>query len=308
MSLKKVSVIGIGMVGSAICYTLTQASLFQEIVLIDINKNRSEGEALDMTHAAALTRPKIIKSGDYKDTCSSDIVIITAGIPQKPGETRLELIDKNVVIFKDIIDQIVRHSPNSIILVVSNPVDILSWVTYKLSGFPENRVLGTGTVLDTSRFRYHLGNIFNIDPRNVHGVVLGEHGDSEFINWSEVFIGPIKLKDYAKQMKFDLEKIKPEVECEVINSASEIINKKGYTNYGIAMATRKICETIIRNEKSILPISSYDSKNDIYYSLPSILGNHGKIKTVMPKLDKDEKENLKKTINILKKAKKGIDI
>lgn len=297
---KKVTIVGVGAVGTAIAYTLMQTSLFQQMVLIDINKGRAEGEALDITHGAALAKPQVITAGEYKDSACSDIIIIAAGVNQKPGETRLDLIDRNVVVFKDIVSQIIKYSPNAILLVVSNPVDVLAWVTFKLSGFAPNRVLSSGTVLDSSRLRYNLGNIFDIDQRNVHGVVLGEHGDSEFINWSEAFIGPIKLEDYAKQMGYDLEEIKKKVEHEVVNSASEIISKKGYTNYGIAMSVKRICEAIVRNERSILPISTYDPEHDIYYSLPTIVGSGGKIRTVKPNLDKEEKAKLQNTISVMK--------
>lgn len=296
----KVSIIGAGMVGSAVAYTLMQSGLFQEIVILDVNKEKAAGEALDIIHGAAFVKPLNIITGDYVDTCNSDIIIITAGASQKPGETRLDLMGRNVAIFKDIVTNAINRSPNAVFLVVSNPVDILSYITYKIANIESNRVIGSGTVLDSSRLRYHLGNILEVDPRNVHAYIIGEHGDSEFAHWSTAFVGALTLEDYAKNRLINLEEIKQKVEDDVRTSAQTIIEKKGYTNYAIAMSVKRICEAIIRNERSILSISSYDPNNDIYYSVPCLVGNTGKIGSIKPSFTKDEKERLNKTIKVIK--------
>ncbi len=200
----KVSIIGAGFVGSATTLAVAESGLASHIVLVDINKQKAYGEALDIAHGAAFMKPVEIQSGDYKDTVDSDIVIITAGANQKPGETRLDLIDKNLKIFKQMIPQIVRYSPNSILLVVANPVDILTYFTYKLSGFPATRVIGSGTVLDTSRLKYNLAKVFDIDAKNVHGFIIGEHGDSEFPVWSSLSIGPLSIDEYCRRENIEI--------------------------------------------------------------------------------------------------------
>ena len=296
----KVSIIGAGMVGSAVAYTLMQSGLFQEIVIIDVNKDKAEGETLDIIHGAAFVKPLSVVSGDYNATSNSDIVIITAGASQKPGESRLDLMERNVVIFKDIVGNAINKSPNAVFLVVSNPVDILSYITYKIANIESNRVIGSGTVLDSSRLRYHLGQILEVDPRNVHAYIVGEHGDSEFAHWSTAFVGALSLNDYAKNRLINLDDIKNKVENDVRMSAQNIISKKGYTNYAIAMSVKRICEAIIRNERSILSISQYDPKNDIYYSIPCLVGSRGKIAHIKPSFNKDEMDKLNQTIKVIK--------
>lgn len=308
MKRRKVSIIGAGMVGSACAYTLMQTSLFHEIILVDVNKEKAEGEALDIIQGGAFSKPKLIKAGSFEDTAASDITIISAGANQKPGESRLDLMERNVAIFKDIISNTIKFSPDTIFLVVSNPVDILSLITYKLSNFESNRVIGSGTVLDSARLRDYIGRNLNLDPRNIHAYVCGEHGDSEFIHWSTAFIGDLQMADYIKQNLTDFEKLKKESEIEVRNSAGNIINKKGYTNYAVAMAVKRICEAIVGDERAILSISQYDPKNDIYYSIPAIVGKTGKVGSITPKFNKEETDKLNNTISILKSFTKKINI
>lgn len=288
----KVSIIGAGFVGSAVTLAIAESGLASDIVLVDINKNKAKGEALDIAHGAAFIKAANIISGDYKETENSDIVIITAGLAQKENETRLDLVAKNYEIFKQMIPKIVRYSPNCILLVVSNPVDILTYFTYKLSGFPASRVIGSGTVLDTSRLRYSLSQVFDLDARNVHGYIIGEHGDSEFPVWSAISIGPLSIEEYCKRENVNFEEIKTNVTSAVKNAAYEIINSKGYTNYAIGIAVRRIVEAILRDEKSILTISTYNPIDDVYYSVPNIVGRTGQIMKICPEFNEEEKKLL----------------
>ena len=298
----KVSIIGAGFVGSATTLAIAESGLASHIVLVDINKNKAQGEALDIAHGAAFMKSVEITAGDYKDTTDSDIVVITAGAGQKPRESRLDLIGKNLNIFKQMIPQIVRYSPNSILLVVANPVDILTYFTYKLSGFPATRVIGSGTVLDTSRLKYNLSKIFDIDAKSVHGFMIGEHGDSEFPVWSALSVGPLSIEEYCKLVNIELEELKKTVTHNVKNAAYEIIEKKGYTNYAIGLAVRRIVEAILRDEKSILTISTYNPISEVYYSVPNVVGRNGQIMKICPELNKEEKEKLDESRKILKEV------
>lgn len=308
MKNRKVTIIGAGMVGSACAYTLMQTGLFHEIVIIDVDRKKAEGEALDITHGASFTKPLTIKAGCYRDSINSDIIIICAGANQKPGESRLDLMDRNLQIFRDIVSNAISMSPNAIFLVVSNPVDILSWMTYKLANIESNRVIGTGTVLDSARLRHRLSEELNLDPRNVHAYVIGEHGDSEFIHWSSAFVGAHTLDNYLNNQGKKLQDLKEPIAEEVRQAASKIISNKGYTNYGIAMSVKRICEAIVRDEKSILSISSYDPQQDIYYSIPAIVGKGGKVGHIKPNFNKEEQEKLNSTIALFKSFTKKIKI
>lgn len=303
---KKITVVGAGFVGSACTSALAESGLASTIVLVDVNRDKAEGECMDISHGAAFVQHVDVYAGEYQDTKDSDVVVITAGANQKPGETRLDLIAKNVAILKTIVPQVVRYSPNAIILVVANPVDILSLITYKLSGLPARQVIGSGTVLDSSRLRYVLGERFDINPTNIHAHILGEHGDSEFASWSNVFVGSVPLAEYCKNLGIDLEALKQSTSDEVRNSAYQIIQKKGYTNYAIALAVRRIVEAILRDDHAVLSISSYDAANDIYYSRPAVVGANGWEALVMPELDDEEAKKLEHTQTVLKDAAKDI--
>ncbi|WLF70935.1 L-lactate dehydrogenase [Clostridium septicum] len=308
----KISIIGAGFVGSTTAYSLMIQGLASDIVIVDINKEKAEAEAMDLSHGAAFVKAVDVKSGTYEDTKDSDIVIITAGIGPKPGETRLDIINKNLNIFKDIIPEVVKYSPNSILLVVSNPVDILTYITYKLSGFPKNKVIGSGTVLDTSRLKYMLSEHFDIDARNVHTYIIGEHGDSEITAWSLTNIAGMDADSYCDTVcsKCD-KKFKYEIPNLVKNAAYEIINRKGYTNYAVGLAITRIVEAILRDEDSILTVSSlfegqYDI-NDVYLAIPTIIDRNGAKKILEVPLSQDEISKLKESadllINHLSKAK-----
>ncbi|KHO38338.1 lactate dehydrogenase [Clostridium tetani] len=309
----KISIIGSGFVGSTTAYALMMEGLASEIVIVDINKEKAKGEAMDLSHGVSFVKPVDIIAGDYEDTKDSDIVIITAGAGPKPGETRLDLINKNYEIFKGIVPEVVKYSPKSILLVVSNPVDILTYVTYKLSGFPQERVIGSGTVLDTSRFRYLLGEHFKIDVRNVHTYILGEHGDSEIAAWSLTNIAGISVEDYCKDICKSCEgNFKNRIPEEVKNAAYEVLERKGYTAYAIALAVRRIVEAIIRDEDSILTVSTLlrgeYGIEDIYMGIPSVIGETGIKKVLEVKLSKEEEKQLKESAKVLKENLNKIPI
>ncbi len=304
---RKVAIIGCGFVGSASAFALLESGLFSEIVLIDANQEKAEGEALDIAHGAPFARPTKIYAGEYKDIADASIVIVTAGAGQKPGETRLDLVKKNVGIFKSVIPSITEHNKDGILLIVANPVDVLTYAAAKISGFPENRVFGSGTVLDTARFKYLLGEHLEVDSRAVHAFIIGEHGDSEIAAWSSANVSGIPVNDFCEMRgHFEHTKAMERIAEEVKNSAYEIIEKKGATYYGIAMSVKRICEAIVRDEKSILPISSIQHNNygisDVALSMPAIVGREGVECTVPYELSKKEVEALQESAKTLKEV------
>lgn len=306
VNFRKVAIIGCGFVGSASAFALMQSGLFKEIVLIDVDKKKAEGEAMDISDGIPYVRHMNVYAGDYDDIVDAYIIIITAGAGQKPGETRLDLVNKNIAIFKSIIPEISKRDCQGILLVVANPVDILTEVALKLSGFSENRVMGSGTVLDTARLKYKLGQQLEVDSRSVHAFIIGEHGDSEIAAWSSANISGIELDKFCEMRDYcEYEKATREIAEKVKNSAYEIIDRKQATYYGIAMAVKRICEVIVRDEKSILPVSSmlhgeYGIK-DVVLSMPTIVGKNGIEKLVPIPLNKEEQCALKKSAETLDK-------
>lgn len=313
INLRKVAVVGCGFVGSTIAYSIMQSGLFAEMVLIDIDQNRAEGEALDIAHGLPFAKPMKLYAGSYDDIKDAAIVIVTAGANQKPGETRLDLAKKNANIFKSIIPQISSRNKDCILLIVSNPVDILTQVALKLSGFDEGRVIGSGTVLDSARLKYLLGEHLQVDSRSVHAFIIGEHGDSEIAAWSSANVSGIELDDFCEMRgHYRHEESMIRIAEQVKNSAYEIIEKKKATYYGIGMAATRICEAIIRDEKSILPVSSMIHNNygidGACLSLPAIVGKNG-VETIVPiSLDNNELEALQKSAETLKNVVDGLDI
>lgn len=315
MKTSKVSIIGSGFVGSTTAFAIMDAGLVSDIVLVDINREKSEAEAMDLTHGAAFVKTVNITAGLIDDTVNSDLIIITAGIGPKPGETRLDILNKNIPIFKDIVPKLVHFSPNALFLVVSNPVDILTYITYKFSGLPAHRVIGSGTVLDTSRFKSILSKQFEVDARNIHAYIIGEHGDSEIAAWSTIKIAGMGIEEYCKLDKLEFnEEFKEYITDEVKHAAYEIINRKGYTNYAVALAVRRITEAILGDEQSILTVSGLlDGENnlyDVYMAMPCIVGRNGIRKIIPIPLSSDESEKLNHSANILKDIiqKSDIDI
>ena len=304
MNSRKAAIVGCGFVGSASTFALMESGLFSELVLIDADRNRAEGEALDISHGLPFSKPMQIYAGGYEDISDAAVVIVTAGAGQKPGETRLDLVKKNVAIFKSIIPQIAKYNQSGILLVVANPVDILTYVAKQLSGFPANRVFGSGTVLDTARLKYLLGEHLGVDSRSIHAFIIGEHGDSEIAAWSSANVSGVPLHKFCEMRgHFEHEKATKEIAEGVKNSAYEIIEKKRATYYGIAMSVKRICEAIVRDEKSILPVSSIQDTDEISgvaLSMPAIVGKNGVEDLVPIELDADEKAALKQSADTLK--------
>ena len=302
---RKVAIIGCGFVGSASAFALMQSGLFSEMVLLDVDHKKAEGEAMDISHGEAYARPMHIYAGTYDDITDAAIIIITAGANQKPGETRLDLVQKNVGIFKTIIPEIAKRNYPGILLIVANPVDILTYTALKLSGLPENRVIGSGTVLDTARFREILGNHLGVDSRSVHAFIVGEHGDSEIPVWSTANVAGVPINKFCElRGHFNHVQAMKQIAADVKNAAYEIIERKKATYYGIAMALKRICEAIVRDEKSVLPVSNMMHGaygiEDITLSMPAVVGKNG-VEVQMPiSLSMEEATALKKSADMLK--------
>jgi L-lactate dehydrogenase len=301
----KVCIVGCGNVGIRYAYSMMIGGVSREIVLVDYNRKKAEGEAMDLSHGAPFVSPVKIHAGDYPDTANSDLVVITAGRGQKPGETRTDLVKGNAEIFKTIVPEIVKYSSNAIILVATNPVDILSYITYKISGKPSREVIGSGTVLDTARFRYLISKELNVDSRNIHASIFGEHGDSEFPMWSKAIIGDVFFRDYfEEQNKEKGEQKLKEIFKDVRDSAYEIIEKKGETSYGIGLSLTKISKAILRDQNSVLHVSSlledYYGINDIYLSVPAVVHKYGIRQVMKVEFAKDELAALQNSANKIK--------
>ncbi len=276
---QKIILVGDGAVGSSYAFALVTQNIAQEIGIIDINRAKTEGDALDLSHALAFTSPKKIYAADYSDAHDADIVVITAGAPQKPGETRLDLVHKNLKINRSVVEQIVASGFDGIFLVAANPVDILTYSTWKFSGFPKERVIGSGTSLDTARFRQALGELMEVDARNVHAYIMGEHGDSEFPVWSYANVAGLPIYDWVMKNREVDEEEMVNLFFKVRDAAYEIIEKKGATFYGIAVALSRITQAILDNENAVLPLSVYlDGEygvNDIYIGTPAVINAKG---------------------------------
>lgn len=304
---QKCAIIGCGNVGATTAYTLLQSRLISELVLIDIDKKRAEGEALDLLHSMPFFSPVNIFAGDYCDLRNCGIIIIAAGANQKPGQTRLDLVKANTRIFRSIVDGIIRYNTEATILVVTNPVDILTYETLKQSGLPQNHVIGSGTVLDTARLKYLMGRYFGVDPRNVHAFIIGEHGDSELAVWSSANISGIDLDSFCERCHHhhcDMVKLE-EIYENVKNSAYKIIEAKGATYYAIADAVRRIVSAIIRDEKTILTLSvavnGEYGLSDMCIGLPCLVGRDGVEKILEIPLNDNELRRLRGSAASLKK-------
>ena len=307
---RKIAVIGCGFVGAACAFTLMQSEMFSEMVLIDVDKKRAEGEAMDISHGIPFAAPTKIYAGDYGDIGDAAIVVVTAGANQKPEETRLDLVHKNVKIFQSMIPQIRDSGFAGVLLIVSNPVDILTYVAQRISGFTENRVIGSGTVLDTARLKRAVSRHLTVDSRSVHAFIIGEHGDSEIAAWSSANVSGIPLNDFCElRGHYKHSENTARIAEEVKNSAYEIIEKKQATYFGIAMSVKRICEVITRDEKSILPISSmmYGEYgiSDVALSMPAIVGKNG-VETKVPiPLSAEELEKLRRSASMLRDVLDG---
>lgn len=303
----KVSIVGAGSVGATAAYALSLSGIVQDLVIVDVNKEKALGEVLDLRHGSAFIKPMNITTGDYEATKDSDIVVVTAGAPQKPGETRIDLVNKNVSIFKSIIPEVAKYSPDAILLIVANPVDILSYVAYKLSGFPQERVIGSGTVLDSSRLKYEISEELNVDPRSIDAYIMGEHGDTEFPAWSLTNVEGIKLEKFAEEIGIDFNsEMKDKIHEAVKMGAYEVINRKGATYYAIGLSIKRIVEAILGDENAVLPVSvlvdNYYGVEDVYIGVPSIVNADGIKKILKVDLDEKEVEQFKSSGFALKKV------
>jgi len=276
----RIAIVGAGNVGSTFAYALLLSGLAGEIVLIDADKERAEGEVMDLNHALPLARPARVWQGNLADCTGADVIVVSAGAAQSKGETRMDLLKHNIAVFNEIIPAITRYNCEGILLIATNPVDILSYAAWKLSGFPANRVIGSGTVLDTARFRSILSNRLNLDPRNVHSYIIGEHGDSEVPVWSLANVAGMPLEDYCMSLGCEIGKEeREEINRQVRDAAYEIIARKGATHFAVAAGLVRIVESILRSQNSILTVSNlisgYYDINNIYLSLPAIINEHG---------------------------------
>lgn len=304
MNNRKVAVIGCGFVGSATAFSLMQSGLFSEMVLLDVDQKKAEGEAMDILHGMPFSMPMKIYAGTYDDIADSAVIIVTAGCNQKPDETRLDLVHKNVAIYQQIMKEIAMRNVEGILLVVSNPVDILTYVAWKYSGLPKQRVIGSGTVLDTARLKCMLGEELGVDARSVHAFIIGEHGDSELAVFSSANVSGIDLKDFYDMCQPDeYHEDTARIYDQVRESAYKIIESKKATYFGVAMAVRRICECIMRNEHSILTVSAVVDGHygafDMALSLPCVVGNRGVEQIIQIDLDEEEDERLKNAIQVL---------
>lgn len=305
---QKVVLVGDGAVGSSYAFAMAQQGIAEEFAIVDIIKERTEGDAMDLEDATAFTAPKNIYSADY-DTCKdADLVVITAGAPQKPGETRLQLVDKNLKIIKSVVEPIVKSGFDGIFLVAANPVDILTYAVQKLSGFPKNKVIGSGTSLDSARLRVALGKKLHVDPRDVIANIMGEHGDSEFAAYSSATVGGKPLLDIAKDEGISEDELL-KIEDDVRNKAYEIINRKGATFYGVATALMQISKAILRDENSVLPIGAPMNGeyglNDLYIGTPAVVNASGVAKVIEVPLNDREKKAMADSAKQLEEVAKN---
>lgn len=302
---KKVILVGDGAVGSSYAFALVTQGIAQELGIIDIAKEKTQGDAEDLSHALAFTSPKKIYAAEYSDAHDADLVVLTAGAPQKPGETRLDLVEKNLRINKTIVESIVASGFNGIFLVAANPVDVLTYSTWKFSGFPKERVIGSGTSLDSARFRQALAEKIGIDARSVHAYIMGEHGDSEFAVWSHANVAGVKLYDWLQDNRDIDEQGLVDLFISVRDAAYSIINKKGATYYGIAVALARITKAIFEDENSVLPLSvfqagQYEGVEDVFIGQPAIIGAHGIVRPVNIPLSDAELQKMQASANQLK--------
>ncbi|MBR7926602.1 L-lactate dehydrogenase [Aerococcaceae bacterium zg-ZUI334] len=306
LSKSKIILVGDGAVGSSFAFATVTQNIGRELGIIDIDAKKTEGDALDLASALAFTAPKKIYAATYADCHDADIVVITAGAAQKPGETRLDLVHKNLNIFKGIIKSIVDSGFNGIFLIAANPVDVLTYATWKFSGFPKERVIGSGTSLDTARFRQRIAELINVDARNVHGYILGEHGDTEFPVWSHANIGGLQIAEWVKRHPEVDEEELVNIFFKVRDAAYEIIEKKGATYYGIAVALASICKAILDDNKAVFPVSVYldgeYGQEDIFIGAPAVIGRHGIESVIEIPLNDAESERMDLSAKTLKKV------
>lgn len=310
----KVGIVGAGDVGATTAYALMDSAAVNDVVLVDIDREKAEGEAMDLGHGASFVKPVRVTAGEYDDLNDADVVVITAGLPQEPGETRLELAERNAEVFREMVPQITDGlRDDAVLLVVTNPVDVLSYVTWTVSDLPADRVLGSGTVLDTARFRNVLSDVAGVAAKNVHGYVLGEHGDSEVVAWSSTHVAGTGFADFCERtLPADEQPDLDEIAERVRGAAYEIIEKKGATYYAIGLAVRQIVEAIVRDENSVLTVSTLlegeHGIEDVYLSLPNVVNRGGVEQTIELTLSDDEREALTESAGVLREQLDALDL
>ena len=304
----KIVLVGTGFVGMSMAYSMLNRGGVNELILIDIDKNKTIGEEMDLSHGLPFAPQKMeIKAGDYSECKDAQIVVITAGVAQKPGQTRLELAEINTKIMKQITQSIMESGFNGVIVVASNPVDLMTYVVAKVSGLPKNQVLGSGTVLDTARLRYLMADYLKISSKNIHAYIMGEHGDSSFVPWDHAYVGCKKVKDVMKDNNLPIEQLE-EIHKKVVDAAYEIIEKKKATYYGIGMGLNRIVRAILDNENSILTVSTYlkggtYGQDDIYIGVPSVVNSNGVREILNLNLTDKEQEKLDESCKIIKQMR-----
>lgn len=306
-NINRVVLIGTGAVGCSYAYSFINQGVAEELVLIDVNERRAEGEAMDLNHGAPFApSPVKVWSGNYEDCGLADLVVITAGLPQKPGETRLDLVAKNTAIFKDIVKSVMNSGFNGIFLIATNPVDILTYVTWKESGLPKERVIGSGTTLDTARFRYMLGEYFDVDTRNVHTAIIGEHGDTELPVWSRTTIGLESMEALLNKNEKYSQKDLDDIFIQTRDAAYHIIDRKGATYYGIGMSLVRITKAILGNENAILPVSVYldgeYGQSDVFIGAPAVVNRDGIREVMEVPLTEKEQQQFAHSVKVLKET------
>ncbi len=305
----KVVLVGTGFVGMSMAYSMLNRGGVNELILIDIDKEKTKGEEMDLSHGLPFAPQKmVIKAGDYEDCKDAQVIVITAGIAQKPGQTRLELVETNTKIMKDITKNIMKSGFNGIIIVASNPVDLMTYVISKVSGLPKNQVFGSGTVLDTARLRYIMSDYLKVSSKNIHAYIMGEHGDSSFVPWEHAYVGCKKMKDVMKDGNHPMEDLN-KIHQNVVNAAYEIIDKKKATYYGIGMALSKIVKSVLDNDNSILTVSTYlkdgqYGQDDIFIGVPAIINSNGVRELLNLELNSEEQEKLDSSCKIIKEIRK----
>ena len=306
----KVVLIGTGFVGMSMAYTMLNRGGVSELVLIDIDKDKTKGEEMDLNHGMPFAPQKMtIRAGDYPDCEDAQIIVITAGATHKPGQTRLDLAEVNAKIMKDITENIMKSGFDGIIIVASNPVDLMTYVVAKISGLPKNKIIGSGTVLDSARLRFILSDYLKISSKNIHAYIMGEHGDSSFVPWNHAYVGCKKIKEVFEETNRPLEKL-DEIHKEVVNAAYEIIEKKKATYYGIGMSLSKLVKSVLDNDNSILTVSTYlkdgqYGQDDIYIGVPAVINKDGVREILMLDLTEEEQEKLNNSCKILNDIKKN---
>ena len=311
----KIGIVGTGMVGSTAAYAMVLRGVGREIVMVDINKKRAQAEADDIFHAVPFAHSLEVRAGDYDDLSGSRLVILASGVSMKPGETRLQLLERNAAIFADVVPKVLRHAPDAVLLVAANPVDIMTHLAARYAGehgVPPSRVIGSGTTLDTARFRVLLGRHLAVDPQHIHGYVVGEHGDSEVLTWSLVTVGGMPLAEFCRQHGVVLdESVRREIDHRVRDAAYAIVDGKGSTYYGIGAALARISDAILKDQRAILtictPIAEIFGVCDVTISLPHLLGAEGAVASFPLPLSADEQAQMKASAQVVCDAIEELD-